>query len=92
MELRPRPEQRATRKRPTVESPRKSVAPRAVEVLTDQDAQIAELAGQGWPNRRIAAELDIPPRTVATRLYQVFFRLGVTTRSQLTTAMLGDGR
>ncbi|MFJ7497316.1 hypothetical protein ACIQZB_40590 [Streptomyces sp. NPDC097727] len=47
------------------------------------DLQIAELAGRGLPNGRIGKEIGLPSRTVATRLYRIYFELGVTSRTQL---------
>jgi DNA-binding CsgD family transcriptional regulator len=62
----------------------------AVEELTPQQRQIAQLAARGLTNREIAARLFLSPRTVGFHLYNVFPKLQVTTRAQLVRA-LGDG-
>jgi DNA-binding NarL/FixJ family response regulator len=62
----------------------------AVEELTPQQRQIAQLAARGLTNREIAARLFLSPRTVGFHLYNVFPRLQVTSRAQLVH-VLGDG-
>jgi DNA-binding CsgD family transcriptional regulator len=62
----------------------------AVEELTPQQRQIAQLAARGLTNREIAARLFLSPRTVGFHLYNVFPKLQVTTRAQLVR-VLGDG-
>ena len=61
----------------------------AVEELTPQQRQIAQLAARGLTNREIAARLFLSPRTVGFHLYNVFPKLQVTTRAQLVR-VLGD--
>jgi DNA-binding CsgD family transcriptional regulator len=57
--------------------------------LTPQQRQIALLAAAGHTNKEIAARLFLSPRTVSTHLYQVFPKLGITSRAALRDA-LGD--
>ena len=54
--------------------------------LTPQQRQIAELAAAGHTNKEIAARLFLSPRTVSTHLYQVFPKLGITSRAALRDA------
>jgi DNA-binding CsgD family transcriptional regulator len=56
-------------------------------VLTPQQQQIAMLAAQGMTNKQIGARLVLSPRTVATHLYQLFPKLGVTSRAGLRDAL-----
>jgi DNA-binding CsgD family transcriptional regulator len=55
--------------------------------LTPQELQIARLAAAGLSNRDIGQQLYLSPRTVASHLYRVFPKLGVTSRSQLASAL-----
>ncbi|WP_231976221.1 helix-turn-helix transcriptional regulator [Streptomyces sp. 3214.6] len=51
--------------------------------LTAQQCQIVRLAARGLRNREIAEQLMISPRTVSTHLYNVYPKLGVSSRNQL---------
>lgn len=53
-------------------------------LLTSRERQIARLAGRGTSNRDIALEMGVSVRTVEGHLYQVFTKLGVTSRGDLT--------
>lgn len=53
-------------------------------LLTSRERQIARLAGGGASNRDIALEMGVSVRTVEGHLYQVFSKLGVTSRGDLT--------
>ncbi|MHA3020905.1 LuxR C-terminal-related transcriptional regulator [Mycobacterium sp. BMJ-28] len=59
-------------------------APRdALHMLTAQERQIVSLAASGLTNREIADRLKLSPRTVASHLYHVYPKLGVTRRHEL---------
>ncbi|MET7398776.1 LuxR C-terminal-related transcriptional regulator [Dactylosporangium sp. NPDC005572] len=57
--------------------------------LTAQQRQIAQLAAAGLSNKQIGERLFLSARTVAYHLYQIFPKLGVTSRAALRDA-LGD--
>ncbi|MEV3903619.1 AAA family ATPase [Mycobacterium sp. NPDC050551] len=55
----------------------------ALLALTAQERQIVALAASGQTNREIAERLKLSPRTVASHLYHVYPKLGVSRRHQL---------
>jgi DNA-binding NarL/FixJ family response regulator len=57
--------------------------------LTPQQLQIASLAAAGLTNKQIAERLFLSPRTVSTHLYQIFPKLGITSRAALRDALSG---
>ncbi|MEV0791579.1 LuxR family transcriptional regulator [Kribbella sp. NPDC050459] len=64
--------------------------PRQVEptsILTPQQRQVAELAAAGLTNKQIGERLYLSPRTVATHLYELFPKLGITSRAALRDAL-----
>ena len=52
--------------------------------LTAQERQVAGLVRQGLSNRDAAARLFLSPRTVDFHLRNVFSKLGVASRAELT--------
>jgi ATP/maltotriose-dependent transcriptional regulator MalT len=65
--------------------------PETRDELTPQELQIATLAASGLSNRDIGQQLYLSPRTVASHLYRLFPKLGITSRSQLAGALRIDG-
>ena len=51
--------------------------------LTQRELQVAKLAGRGLGNRAIADRMGVSIRTVEGHLYQVFAKLGITSRNEL---------
>ncbi|MFE1195487.1 AAA family ATPase [Streptomyces olivaceoviridis] len=60
--------------------------------LTAHELRIVRMAARGLSNQEIADQLAISPRTVASHLYKVFPRLGISSRRELDRALqeLGD--
>jgi DNA-binding CsgD family transcriptional regulator len=55
--------------------------------LTAQEAQIAQLAGEGYSNPEIGAQLFLSPRTVEWHLRKVFTKLSISSRKDLDAAL-----
>lgn len=66
--------------------------PDAAQRLTPQQLQIARLAATGLTNRQIGEQLFLSARTVGFHLYQVFPKLGISSRNQLRDALDRAGR
>jgi len=56
---------------------------RAWQDLSPQELHIARLAADGLSNREIGSRLYLSHRTVASHLYRVYPKLGITSRVQL---------
>jgi DNA-binding CsgD family transcriptional regulator len=56
-------------------------------VLTPQQREIAELAGSGLTNKQIGERLFLSHRTVGAHLYQIYPKLGITSRAALRDAL-----
>jgi DNA-binding CsgD family transcriptional regulator len=72
----------------TGEHARRRVVDAPADLLTAQEARIAELVCEGATNAAIAAQLIISPRTVEYHLHKAFRKLGVSSRTQLARLML----
>ncbi|MFD5326451.1 AAA family ATPase [Streptomyces sp. NPDC127092] len=55
----------------------------SLERLTAQQRQIVQLAARGLSNREIGERLFLSPRTIGSHLYNVYPKLGVSSRHQL---------
>jgi DNA-binding CsgD family transcriptional regulator len=65
--------------------------PASDEELTPQELQVAQLAAAGLSNREIAERLFLSHRTVASHLYRVYPKLGITSRNQLHRVLSPPG-
>jgi DNA-binding CsgD family transcriptional regulator len=59
--------------------------------LTRRELQIAGLLIEGWPNQRIAADLFIAERTVATHVEHILAKLRAPTRASAAVRALRSG-
>ena len=55
--------------------------------LTPQEREIADLAATGLTNKQIGERLFLSHRTVGSHLYQIFPKLGITSRAALRDAL-----
>jgi DNA-binding CsgD family transcriptional regulator len=63
--------------------------------LTATELSIAELVAEGMTNRRVAAKLYLSPHTVGFHMRQVFRKLEISSRVELTRLIVerrADGR
>ncbi len=59
--------------------------------LTEREIEILRLAAAGLPNKAIAEELSVSPRTVQLHLAHVFQKLGVASRTEAVVTGLKRG-
>ena len=57
---------------------------RSTEELTPQEKSVAELVAQGKTNRKVASELVLSVNTIEYHLKNIYSKLGISSRSQLT--------
>jgi DNA-binding CsgD family transcriptional regulator len=67
-----------------------SVAVEGLGSLTAQERQIVAMAASGLTNREIGQRLNLSPRTIASHLYNVYPKLGVSRRHQLRDIVTDD--
>ncbi|WP_432044247.1 AAA family ATPase [Streptomyces cadmiisoli] len=65
------------------------LAAASTQVLTPQERAIARLAATGLTNKQIAQRLFLSHRTVGAHLYQIYPKLGITSRGMLRDALQG---
>jgi DNA-binding CsgD family transcriptional regulator len=58
-----------------------------LQSLTPQEREIAQLAAAGLTNKQIGERLFLSHRTVGSHLYQLFPKLGITSRAALRDAL-----
>ena len=61
------------------------------DVLTSREQEIARLIGKGYPNKTIAAVLEISPWTVATHTRRMYNKLDVHSRAALICELYNRG-
>lgn len=66
---------------------RRQRVPEQRDELSPQERQIAQLAADGLTNREIGERLFLSHRTIGSHLYRIFPKLGITSRSELASAL-----
>ena len=59
--------------------------------LSPREGEIVRLVARGYPNKAIAAVLEISPWTVATHLRRIYGKLSVNTRTEMVAMLLNNG-
>lgn len=59
--------------------------------LSPREREIARMVAKGYPNKTIAAVLEISTWTVATYLRRVFAKLAVGSRTAMVTRLMEEG-
>ena len=72
-----------------IRSPRNSS--RIPVMLSPREHEIVRMVAQGYPNKTIAAVLDISSWTVGTHLRRIFAKLGVGSRAAMVARLLERG-
>jgi len=62
-----------------------------VPTLTPQELHVARTVARGVSNRQAAAELFLSPKTIDFHLVQVYRKLGISSRGQLSDALRRNG-
>jgi DNA-binding NarL/FixJ family response regulator len=60
------------------------------EALTPSQRRVADLAAQGLTTRMIAESLFITPKTVEFHLRQIYQKLEISSRAELTATLEAD--
>jgi len=66
-------------------------SPQAQVILSPREEEIARMVAKGYPNKTIAAVLDISPWTVCTHLRRIFAKFGVGSRAAMVARLLEEG-
>ena len=64
---------------------------RAQVTLSPREQEIARMIAEGYPNKTIAAVLDISSWTVCTHLRRIFAKLNVRSRAAMVARLLEEG-
>lgn len=68
------------------------VPSQAETALSPREKEIARMVAKGYPNKTIAAVLEISSWTVSTHLRRIFAKLGVTSRAAMVARLIENGR
>jgi DNA-binding NarL/FixJ family response regulator len=60
-------------------------------VLSRREEEIVHMVAKGYPNKTIAATLDISPWTVCTYIRRIFAKVGVCSRAAMVARLLEKG-
>ena len=61
-----------------------AIDPTEMDPLTPRERQVVELIARGYTYRRVAHELTVSEKTVGAHMYNIFGKLGVASRHELS--------
>jgi DNA-binding CsgD family transcriptional regulator len=64
---------------------------RVVAIISPREREIARMISKGYPNKTIAAVLEISTWTVSTYLRRIFAKLGVSSRAAMVARLIEEG-
>jgi DNA-binding CsgD family transcriptional regulator len=64
---------------------------KSASTLSPREQEIARMVAKGYPNKAIAAVLDISCWTVCTHLRRMFAKLNVSSRAAMVAQLVEDG-
>lgn len=73
-----------------IQRPLLSLQNQTAVVLSPREHEIARMVAKGYPNKMIAAVLDISAWTVSSHLRRIFAKLGVASRAAMVARLLED--
>ncbi len=85
---RPRPDSGPPEPAPTGEGGAFSIETNG---LSPRELEIARLVARGYPNKTVAAVLDLSPWTVATYLRRIYMKFGVRCRAAMVRELCRRG-
>jgi DNA-binding NarL/FixJ family response regulator len=59
--------------------------------FSPRESEIARMVAKGYPNKTIAAVLEISPWTVCTHLRRIFAKLHVSSRAAMVARLINGG-
>jgi DNA-binding NarL/FixJ family response regulator len=65
-------------------------APAVLDLLTESEKRVVLLVAEGLTNPQIATRLFVSPQTVKTHMKNVFRKLGVSSRTELTVLVVRE--
>jgi len=65
-------------------------APAVLDLLTESEKRVVLLVAEGLTNPQIASRLFVSPQTVKTHMKNVFRKLGVSSRTELTVLVVRE--
>jgi DNA-binding NarL/FixJ family response regulator len=73
-------------------TPAQALSPKVGELLTPRERDVVRLVADGFGNREIAQQLGLSAHTIKNYLFNVFDKLGISSRAELIMFVLSNAR